>query len=79
MPTSVECTKNLHCTCHVFRCFFQQLRGISGGSSLNYIFTESSEKNECGVRYVENCQKHVHLEVLKTIDFKYLTSQKSPE
>ena len=48
------------CVCF-FRCFFQQLRGISGGSSRNKIFTEVFEWNKYSIICVENCQEHVQI------------------
>mgnify|MGYP003717789517 CR=1 FL=1 len=46
----------------IFRWLFQQHRGISGDSLLNEILAESSEKNDRGVGYVENCQEHAQIQ-----------------
>ena len=46
----------------IFRWLFQQHRGISGDSLLNEISAESSEKNDRGVGYVENCQEHAQIQ-----------------
>ena len=47
----------------MLRWLFQQHRGISGDSLLNEILAESSEKNDRGVGYVENCQEHARIQV----------------